>query len=151
MPRRPPYRLHDSILYQLTLTARMQERRLEDGLRSLGLSRITWCVLLAVRNEGLNKPSQIAEFIGVDRTSTSRALRQMEAAGWLARHCGTGDRRTRSVALTDRGEELLHLATPLAEENSRHFLGKLTAAEATTLSELLARLRAGESRPLDRF
>lgn len=151
MPHRPPYRLHDSLLYQLTLTARMQERRLEDGLKSLGLSRITWCVLLAVRNEGLNKPSQIAEFIGVDRTSTSRALRQMEAAGWLARRCGTDDRRTRSVALTERGEELLQLATPLAEENSRHFIGKLTAAQAATLSELLARLRAGESRALDRF
>lgn len=149
-PRRP-YRLHESVLYQLTLTSRMQERRLEEGLRALGLTRITWCVLLAVENEGLTQPSDIAEFIGIDRTATSRALRQMEAAGWVARSGGRPDRRTTTVALTDAGRALLARATPVAEENARHFLGKLAPGEGATLARLLARLREGEARNLVRF
>jgi len=146
-----PYHLHDSVLYQLTLTSRVQERRLEEGLRRLGLTRITWCVLLAVENEHLTRPSEIAEFIGIDRTATSRALRGMEAEGWLRRATGQGDRRTTSVALTDAGRALLLRATPIAEENGRHFLAKLARSEATALGRMLRALRTGEARGLQRF
>ncbi|MFC2968572.1 MarR family winged helix-turn-helix transcriptional regulator [Acidimangrovimonas pyrenivorans] len=145
------YRLHASLLYQLTLTSRLQERRLEDGLRRLGLSRMTWCILLAVQVEGLTRPSEIAEFIGTDRTATSRALRQMEAAGWLDRHGGTTDRRTTRVALTEAGKALVDKATPVAEDNAAHFLSKLPAGGAEALAELLAALREGEPRNLLRF
>ena len=151
MSEQPPYRLHDSVLSQLTVTTRQQERRLEERLRGLGLTRLTWCVLLAVNNEGLRQPSEIADFIGIDRPSTSRALRQMETAGWVARRDGTPDRRTRSVELTPAGVELLRAATPVAAENSRHFLSKLDPGEAETLARLLAKLRAGETLALDRF
>ncbi len=151
MTDRPPYRLHDSVLYQMTVTSRIQERRLEDGLRTLGLTRITWCTLLALGNEGLTQPSDIAAFIGIDRTATSRALRQMEAEGWIARRSGAPDRRTTTVELTESGRRLLDQATPMAEENSRHFLQKLGPEGTETLRRLMARLREGEERGLSRF
>ena len=90
------YRLNDSLGYRLSRVARIQER----SLRMLGLTRTTWCVLLAVGNEGLSQPSDIAEFIGIDRTATSRALRQMEAGGLIVRAAGDRDGRTRRVRLT---------------------------------------------------
>ena len=68
MPDRPTYNLHASLGYQLTLVARLQARRFEDSLRPLGLTRITWCVLLAIGNEGLSQPSDIAAFVGIDRS-----------------------------------------------------------------------------------
>lgn len=151
MSRLPPYRLHHSLLYQLTLTSRLQERRLDEGLRALGLTRITWCILLAVANEGRSQPSDIAEFIGIDRTACSRALRQMEAEGWIARRSGSTDRRTTHVALAPAGRERLDAATPVAMENSRHFLGKFGPGEAEEFARLMARLREGEARGLDRF
>lgn len=151
MTDRPPYRLHASLMYQLTLAARLQERRLDDGLKRLGLTRITWCVLLAVHNESLSQPSDIAEFIGIDRASTSRALRQMEDRGWVARAAGSGDRRTTRVALTRAGIDLIQRATPLAEENSHHFLSKLSADEVSALARILAKLHKGEDRGLVRF
>jgi DNA-binding MarR family transcriptional regulator len=146
-----PYRLHASLMYQLTLTSRLQERRLDEGLRALGLTRMTWCILLAVQNEGRSQPSDIADFIGVDRTACSRALRQMEGQGWIARRNGLPDRRTTHVALTPAGRTLLEAATPVAEENSRHFLSKLAPGEAETLGLLMARLREGEATGLGEF
>jgi len=147
----PPYRLHASVLYQMTLTSRLQERRLEEGLRAHGLTRITWCVLLAVANEGRSQPSEIAEFIGIDRTACSRALRQMEAAGLIVRRNGVPDRRTTHVVLTAAGQARLSAATPVAEENGRHFLGKLAPDEVEQIARLMARLREGEAAGLDRF
>lgn len=150
-----PYRLHASLGYQLSLSARLQERRLEDGLRGLGLTRVTWCVLLAVGNEGLVHPSDIAAFVGIDRTATSRALRQMEGAGLIARSAGSasgnGDRRTTAVRLTDLGRQRLSEGTPLAEANNQAMEDQLGPAERAELRRLLMRIREGETRPLPSF
>jgi len=142
------YRLHASLGYQLSLTSRLQERRFDDQLKALALTRITWCILLAVANEGLPHPSAIAAFVGIDRTAASRALRQMEAAGLIRRNCGRDDRRTTTVGLTPRGEDMLARATPLARENAAHFEAKLNEQDLADLHRLLARLRAGEDAAL---
>lgn len=139
------YRLHESLGYRLSVAARLQERRLDEGLRGLGLTRITWCVLLAVGNEGLTRPSEIAEFVGIDRTATSRALRQMEAAGLLERTAGSGDRRTTRVALNPAGEAALEAGTPLALANNARMAAKLSPSEARTLHDLLVRLAEDEA------
>lgn len=138
------YDLHGSMGYQMTLTARLSERRFEEKLRTLGLTRVSWCVLLAVGVERLENPSDIAGFIGIDRTATSRALRGMEGGGMIARDTAKGDRRRTTVQLTPKGAALLQEAAPMAQENAAHFRGKLTDAEAATLCDLLRRLREGE-------
>ncbi|MDE3079615.1 MAG: MarR family transcriptional regulator [Paracoccaceae bacterium] len=145
------YHLHASLMYQLTLTSRLQERRLEDGLRALGLTRLTWCILLAVHVEGHSQPADIAPFIGVDRTATSRALRQMEQRGWVARSTGRDDRRTTRVELTPAGVDLLTRAVPVAEDNAHHFLSKLTPEETEALQRIMANLRLGEAHNLQHF
>jgi len=151
MSARTDYRLHASLGYQLTLAARVQEKRLEDGLRKLGLTRILWCVLLAVGNEDLCHPSDIAAFVGIDRTATSRALRQMEAEGMIARATGIGDRRTTSVSLTAMGRHLLARGTPLAMDNNAHMEARLSGAERDALRQLLKKVRSGDDLALPGF
>lgn len=135
------YRLHNSLGYHLSVAARLQERRLDDQLRALGLTRTTWCILLAVGNENMTQPSDIADFVGIDRTATSRALRQMEDAGLLARSCGTDDKRTRRVALTAAGRAAIDSATPFARDNADILAAQLTPDEEALLKQLLAKLR----------
>lgn len=139
------YRLHQSLGYHLSRAARIQERRLEDGLRTLGLTRTTWCILLAVGNENLAQPSEIAEFVGVDRTAASRALRAMEAARLISRAAGNGDGRTTEVRLTDLGRARLAQGTPMAEANNAVMHARLSDAEAGELRRLLVRLTEGEA------
>ncbi|MGC8201883.1 MarR family winged helix-turn-helix transcriptional regulator [Aliiroseovarius sp. PTFE2010] len=142
------YRLHDSLGYQLSMAARVQERRLDEGLRQLGLTRMSWCVLLAVGSEGLEQPSLIAEFVGIDRTATSRILRTMEGAGLIARMSESVDRRKTSVSLTARGKDVLDKGVPLAVDNNQIMSARLTGDEFTELSRLLQKVRAGEDTPL---
>jgi len=144
-----PYRLHASLGYHLSIAARQQERRLDEALKTIGLTRTTWCVLLAVGNEGLSQPSDIAGFVGIDRTATSRALRQMEADGLLARSSGTEDRRTRRVELTDKGRAAIIAATPFARANAATMAEQLDAGEQEALIRLLAKLRPADDAPLN--
>lgn len=145
------YRLHASLGYNLSLAARLQERRLDDALKTLGLTRTTWCVLLAVAVEGHRQPSDIASFIGIDRTATSRALRNMEAAGLLTRETGRSDRRTTRVRLTALGQERIEQGVPFAVENNALMRAKLTGEEYGQLLRLLERLTEGENANLSVF
>lgn len=145
------YRLHQSLGYQMSLTSRLQERRFEEQLKTLGLTRIKWCILLAVEIEELLNPSDIASFVGIDRTATSRALRQMEAAGMIARRVGKEDGRTTLVALTNAGRDLLTSATPMARANAQHWQSKLSSSETRELCRLMAKLRQGEDAALTRL
>ncbi len=138
------YRLHDSLGFRLSRVARIQERRLDTGLKELGLSRITWCILLAVGNEGLSQPSEIASFVGIDRTATSRALRQMEADDLIGRATGDGDGRTRTVRLTEKGQDRLERGTPIAEDNGARLAERLSQKDIELLKDRLDRLIEGE-------
>lgn len=145
------YRLHASLGYNLSLAARLQERRLDEALKSLGLTRTTWCVLLAVGNEGLSQPSDIAQFVGIDRTATSRALRNMENAGLVTRESGEDDRRTTLVTLTNLGRRRITEGTPYALANNESMKGKLSGEEYEMLVRLLERLNEGENTGLSDF
>ena len=142
---RAKFGLHESLGFRITRTARTVERRVESGLKAFGLTRVGWCILLAVEEEGLKNPSEIAQFVGIDRTATSRALRQLEDEGLISREMGREDRRTTTVTLTEEGQMRLIQARPLCVENMDHFNAKLSAAEAAELKRLLATLESGET------
>jgi DNA-binding MarR family transcriptional regulator len=142
---RPKFGLQSSIGHHITRTARLVERRVEGSLRHYGLTRVGWCILLAVEEEGLKNPSEIANFIGIDRTATSRALRQLESEGLIAREMGREDRRTTEVTLTPEGRTRMHEALPHCLENMAHFNAKLSEAEAAELRRILSVLAAGET------
>ncbi len=145
------YRLHNSLGYHLSLASRLQERRLDESLRTLGLTRTTWCILLGVGNEGLQQPSDIAKFVGIDRTATSRALRHMENDGLVARSSGEGDKRTRHVELTAKGCNVIATATPFAEHNAEVLAQRLSHGEQDELIRLLSKLTRGENMDLSRL
>ncbi|NKX43707.1 MarR family winged helix-turn-helix transcriptional regulator [Roseicyclus persicicus] len=141
--------LHDSVGHHVSRTARIIERRVEADLRKFGFTRVGWCVLLAVAEEGKKNPSDIADFVGIDRTATSRALRVLETDGLIAREMGRDDRRTTEVRLTELGEAQFRAALPTCREAMQHFHGKLSLDELMTLKALLTRLSAGELPPSD--
>ena len=138
------FSLQDSVGHQITRTARIVERRVEEDLRRFGLTRVGWCVLVAVAEEGKKNPSDIANFVGIDRTATSRTLRQLETDGLIMREIGRDDRRTTEVRLTDRGQSQFDAALPFCRAAAGHFNEKLSLAELETLKVLLAKLSAGE-------
>jgi len=121
---------------------------LDENLKAIGLTRIFWCILLAVDNEHLVHPSDIAEFVGIDRTATSRALRGMENAGMIARQAGSNDRRMRAVQMTEHGAGLLKQAMPFANSSNAVIEQALTARELAALRQVLAKLRDIEDKPL---
>lgn len=142
------YSLHDSLGYRLTYAARLNERRFEGRLAAFGLTRLMWCVLCALEYEALGKPSDIAAFIGVDRTAISRCLKQMEARGLIARSAADSDARVRMVRATDAGRAVLQPATEAAQENAAFWNDKLTGGDRIALLRALDSLAEPDDEPL---
>jgi len=140
------FHLHRSLGYQITMLARVIERRFEQRIAAHGLTRPMWCVLLAVGVEGHSTPSEIADFIGIDRTATSRALRQMEERGFIIRSSGEGDGRSIRISLTNQGQAALEAVLPIAQENAAHFEAKLTGPELADLRQAAEKLLQDEPR-----
>jgi DNA-binding MarR family transcriptional regulator len=140
----PIYQLRSGLGFRLTRTARLMERHYERLLGELGLSRITWCVLVMVGLYGIRKPSAMAEFLSIDRTVISRALREMEKQRLLVRECRDGDRRGRDVSLTATGYVKLETFLPQAMSTSDYFKSKLTPDEFAQLNVILDKMMDGE-------
>ncbi len=145
------YDLHSALGYQLSLTARHVERRFETELQHLGLSRITWCVALAVGGHALGHPSDIAKFVGLERSAVSRALRRLQRDGLITRARGKSDARTRLVRLTPAGETVLEQANALARSARRHSESCLSEVERQQLRTILEKLQSLDEYPLGKL
>jgi len=82
--------------------------------------------------------TQLAERLGVDRTTLTRNLRPLAKAGWV-RIAPAGDKRSRAVYATSSGRDLLERAKPLwrkAEDTFRASMGENEIAELRRLLDV---------------
>lgn len=142
--KKPSYQLRDGLGYRVSRLARVMERDFELRLSGLGITRLMWCVMPTVGLEGIVRPSEIAEHIGVNRTALSRVLRELEAKGLVRRDRDGSDGRSTCVALTDKGRTCLQAALPQSMATTRHFSSKLSKEESEVFRRLVDKLLAGE-------
>ncbi|WP_282606269.1 MarR family winged helix-turn-helix transcriptional regulator [Pelagibius sp. Alg239-R121] len=138
------YKLRDGLGYRVSRLARVMERDFERRLAGLGITRLMWCVLPTVGLENIERPSDIAEHIGVDRTALSRVLREMEAKDLVRRARDDSDGRSTRVSLTRKGRRCLDGALPQSQGTTNHFGGKLNCREVEILHRLIDKLLSGE-------
>jgi DNA-binding MarR family transcriptional regulator len=110
---------------------------LEEALAPHRLSRASFLVLDALERAPSGTLGQRALMAAVRRTSgtLSVRLRRLERAGLITREPDAGDRRSVTVALTDRGGRLLHAARPAYAERARRLAAGLPAGVAAPLGE----------------
>src|SRR5579863_7510978 len=111
--------------YRLWRVHYLWKREIERRLRSIGLTRMQYLLLVATlflisRGEA---PSQIrlSNFTLVEKMKVSKTLRLLEERGYLSRKPTPGDRRTNRLELTASGEELLRRAFAVSAEAHAKF------------------------------
>ncbi len=123
----------------LRRAARRLTRAYDRALRPAGLRLTQYSVLANLaRAQGEGRGlsvTELARHLAMDRTTLSRNLRPLEAAGWIRVAPGP-DRRSRAVDLTAAGRRVFEAAQPLwqaAERSFRRSLGRENAAELRRL------------------
>ncbi|MFF1877430.1 MarR family winged helix-turn-helix transcriptional regulator [Leifsonia sp. NPDC058230] len=119
---------------------------LTDELRivyaEFGLGEGDFDVLAALRRAGEpfeRTPGELAEHTMVTTGGMTKRIDRLEKAGLVARRAGSGDRRSRVVALTPRGRETIDDAFTAHMANERRLVDQLGADDARRLEEILGR------------
>ena len=99
-------------------------------------------VLGVLYRRGPARPSEIAQFCGLDLSTVSRHARFQEDAGRLAKVADPRDRRAHRLALTEAGLDHVHQLWQHRIERLSASVGHWSAEDARTLSVLAERLAA---------
>ncbi len=117
--------------------ARLHERVAEEA--GVTVDR-TGFVLLAKAMREPARISQLAERIGLDVSTTSRKVAELEATGLVVRTHDPGDRRAAVVSTTELGDDLVARVREARNRAFGQMLSGWGATDRARLADLLERL-----------
>lgn len=82
------------------------EAEFNNRLARFELTRVAWAVLGAIHSDEKSTPSELAEFLSIDRAAITRLLDKLEKQGLIIRQRTDEDRRSVSLLLTPKGKSL---------------------------------------------
>jgi DNA-binding MarR family transcriptional regulator len=117
--------------------ARLHERVAEQA--GVAVDRTGFVLLVKAMREPA-RISQLAERIGLDISTTSRKVAELETAGLVVRTHDPGDRRAAVVSTTERGDDLVARVREARNRAFGQMLAGWGAADRARLADLLERL-----------
>lgn len=136
-PRRPPSQLEDHLGYWLRFVSNHVSQAFTRKVEAQGVTVAEWVLLRELFQAGPVNPSQLALNLGLTRGAVSKLVDRLHGKKLVEITHSREDRRCQTVATTPAGKKLVPHLAKLADENDREFFGHLTAAQRTTLSQLL--------------
>jgi DNA-binding MarR family transcriptional regulator len=126
-------------------------QRMIDGLHERGFEDLHPAHLTVLQYPGPDglRPSELAERTRMTKQALNYLLGQMEELGYLTRDVDPDDRRSKRLALTDRGTEALHAIREIVAGVEREWEGEMGAPRFAQLRELLIDLNARAGRADD--
>jgi DNA-binding MarR family transcriptional regulator len=110
----------------------------EKRMRSHGLRATQFTVLVNLMMRGPTALGELAQKMGVERTTLTRNLALLESRGWITIRPGESDSRARIIAATDAGRALVHAAYPdwqKAQEQVSSLFGEAGVKTLLTLAK----------------
>lgn len=143
-------RTERSLFFQLLVLANLTARPFHERFgRKMHMSLSEWRVLLVVADRPGITAQDLADHIGLDKMSISRAVRGLVARKRLKREASARDRRRLHLSLTEEGWRDYDAIAASGVARERAVFGTLDAKEQDEFFERLTRLVAGLRR-LDR-
>jgi DNA-binding MarR family transcriptional regulator len=93
--------------------ARTLARRFDDAFRPLDLTNGQFSLLMALNRPKPPSIAPLADFLAMDRTTLTAALKPLERRKLISVSVDPGDRRGRLLRLTAKGRALLAKALPI--------------------------------------
>jgi DNA-binding MarR family transcriptional regulator len=129
----------------LRKAARTAARLYDQALQPLGLKTTQFTLLAKIQGAGEIAQNELANNVGLDKTTMSRNLRLLEKDA-LVRIAEAEDRRIRLLSLSRKGERLLEKAKPLWRMAQSSFVDELGVDAWQTLTAILQTIEPVENR-----
>lgn len=115
-----------------------------DEMGEIDLTSVQYAALVAIDDHPGIDATRISELIAFDRATIGGVLERLEAKDLIARGSRAGDKRVKTVTLTEAGRALLARIEPAVERVQQRLLAALGEADRATLMRLLERVVAAD-------
>lgn len=133
--------VHDACL---CLAAQRASRRLarhfDRAFQPVGLTSWQFSLMMALMGLGATRIGQLAEFLAMDRTTLTAALKVLTRHGLVAAAADAKDARARKVALTEAGRDKILAAADIWRKEHHRIETQMAAGHAKQLRDLMAEL-----------
>lgn len=120
--------------------ARGWRRSLNLSLSPLGLTEATWLPLLYLHREGPVRQIELADYLGLDRSSVVRLLDTLAAQGLIERQDDPSDRRAKLVVVTEAAAQIIRTASDAADRVRATALTDIPAYQIAIAEAVLQRI-----------
>ena len=129
------------ILRGIGMIARALDSIANIEFKEYDLTRGQYLYLIRIcENPGIIQ-EKLAEMIKVDRTTASRAIKKLEANGFIEKRADAANRKIKRIFPTEKGKAISPNISRENEHSERVALQGLSEEEATVLSGLLQTVR----------
>jgi DNA-binding MarR family transcriptional regulator len=128
-----------NLAWLLATTSHALATEMTAALEDIGLSPRAHCVLSTALTGDLTQ-TEIAQTVGLDKTTMVVLLDELEELGLAERRPSPHDRRARVVGVTPAGEQKVADGQELVEQTQAEILSSLPARERKALLDALAHL-----------
>ncbi len=142
----PPSKLGPCACTQIRRTARKISSFYDDFLKTAGLSITQYAILAKIGRAEVLGRSELADLLGMDRTTLTRNLKPLEQAKFLTTRAGQ-DRRQHLLALSALGKRKLQQSQPLWEAAQQSFAAQLGSEPLLQFRRLLTAAETAATKP----
>lgn len=101
------------LCFQAQRVARTLARRFDNAFQPVGITNQQFSLMMMVNTAGRPRIGQVADFLAMDRTTLTAALKTLERRGLVAVVRDEKDRRSRRLIVTAAGQKVLGAALPI--------------------------------------
>ncbi|HEU4946098.1 MAG TPA: MarR family transcriptional regulator [Kribbella sp.] len=123
-------------------TSMLLARRVHPDMDAAGYALISQIELGTSTGRAGLRASEVAQSLGLDKSTVSRGLTQLETLGLIERIDDPGDGRARLLRLTKIGAERFGAMRAQRQEQFQAILDRWDTEDLATLARLLGRLNA---------
>ena len=129
------------ILREIGMIARALDSIANIEFKEYDLTRGQYLYLIRIcENPGIIQ-EKLADMIKVDRTTASRAIKKLEASGFIEKKADAANRKIKRIFPTEKGKEVFPSISKENEHSERVALQGLSEEESVLLIGLLQRVR----------
>ncbi|WP_297451989.1 MarR family transcriptional regulator [Ferrovum sp.] len=141
------YEADDSPGFLLWRVIALWQGKLAGIFGEFGITQTQFAILASLRwFELQQKPptqARLVEHAKIDKMTLSKAIRKLEAKGYVLREASVSDTRAIQICFTDNGRQLIHQAILAVERADDEFFSCLTEHQMASWKTLAISIIAG--------
>ncbi|RTL88052.1 MAG: MarR family transcriptional regulator [Hyphomicrobiales bacterium] len=142
LPLEVVHEIRDACLCLATQrAARQLARRFDRAFAPVGLTNGQFSLMMALNAPQAPTVGRLADFLAMDRTTLTAALKSLERRGLVRVAIHEKDKRARRVSLTDDGRAALEQAVPTWRATHAALEQELAQMDSDALRESLRKIR----------